>query len=334
MANGGERGGRAARPDVSVVVPVYRCSPCLRPLRDRVTAALEPLVDSFEIILVDDRGGDGAWEVISELAARDARVRGVRLSRNFGQHAAITAGLAAARGDWALVMDCDLQDPPEEIPRLWAKASEGYDIVYGRRSSKPTSLPRRLAARAYFKGINVFSGADVKGEFGTFSLISRVVIDGFLRFRDRDRHYILILHWLGHDWAAVDYQPSLRHEGESSYSFARLVRHALDGVFFQTTVLLRWIVYLGFCIALVGAILATYFAGARVLGTAYPGWTSIAVILLLGIGFIITSTGITGLYIGKVFEQVKDRPLYVVDRTVGDSEPVVKRSAGAHDAAS
>lgn len=301
-------------PVISVVVPVYRCTPCLEPLHERVTKALDSIVDDYELVFVDDRGGDGAWELIGELSRRDSRVRGVRLSRNFGQHAAITAGLAAARGEWAIVMDCDLQDPPEEIPRLWAKAAEGYDIVYGRRKAKPTSAARRLAARLYFKGMNLFTGAGVEGEFGSFSLISRDVIDGFLRFRDQDRHYIFILHWLGFDWAAVDYEPASRYAGSSSYSFGHLLKHAFDGVFFQTTVLLRWIVYFGFVLSTLGVLLAVYFVVARVAGSAYPGWTSIAVIMLLASGFIIASTGITGLYIGKVFDQVKERPLFIVDR--------------------
>jgi glycosyltransferase involved in cell wall biosynthesis len=322
-------GNGAGHPHISVVVPVFRCTPCLAPLHRRLAAVLDELVDgNFEIVLVDDRGGQGGWEAISELARADHRVRGIRLSRNFGQHAAITAGLAAARGDWAVVMDCDLQDPPEEIPRLYAKAAEGFDVVYGRRRAKPTSFIRRLTASVYFKGLNTFAGAGVQGEFGSFSLISRKVIDGFLRFRDEDRHYVFILHWLGFDWAAVDYEPSARHAGRSSYSFGALIRHGLDGVFFQTTVLLRWIVYFGFALASLGALLAVYFVLARVAGSAYPGWTSIAVIMLLGCGFIITSTGITGLYVGKVFDQVKGRPLYVVDREIeagGERSPERER---------
>lgn len=313
-------------PYVSVVVPVYRCTPCLPALHERVAAALDGVVPSFELVLVDDRGGDGAWEVISEVSRRDPRVRGVRLSRNFGQHAAITAGLEAARGDCAVVMDCDLQDPPEEIPRLLAKAAEGYDIVYGHRTAKQTTALRRLTARLYFKGMNLFTGAGVEGEYGTFSLISRPVIDGFLRFRDQDRHFLFILHWLGFEHASVDYVPALRFAGRSSYSLRRLIEHGLDGVFFQTTVLLRWIVYFGFMLATVGAIAAGYFMIARITGSAYPGWTSIAVIMLLASGFIITSTGITGLYIGKVFEQVKDRPLFIVEREVEDG---VERRLGA-----
>lgn len=319
-------------PELSVVVPVFRCTPCLEPLFKRVAAAATAAGKSFEIVFVDDRGGDGAWAAISHLASIDERVRGLRLSRNFGQHAAITAGLGWARGEWVVVMDCDLQDPPEEISRMFAKAEEGFDIVYGRRRNKPTSPMRRLAARVYFKVLNRFTGAGIDGEFGSFSLISRKVVDGFLRFRDEDRHYIFILHWLGFEWASIDYEPSPRFAGKSSYSLRELVRHGLDGVFFQTTVLLRWIVYSGFALSSAGAAFAIYLIIARLTGSIYPGWTSIAVIMLLGSGFIITSTGITGLYIGKVFEQVKQRPLYLVDTWVGPGLPVVidDKDAAAH----
>jgi polyisoprenyl-phosphate glycosyltransferase len=306
----------AGVPDLSVVVPVYRCTPCLPALHGRVAKVLDGLVDRFELIFVDDRGGDGAWEAISELSRLDPRVRGVRLSRNFGQHAAITAGLSAARGQAALVMDCDLQDPPEEIPRFLEKAAQGYDIVYGRRKTKPVGPIRGAMGRLYFRLMSTFTGSHLDGEYGSFSLISRDVIDGFLRFRDKDRHYLFILQWLGFDSADVEYDVSERYEGKSSYSFRTLLAHAFDGLFFQTTVLLRWIVYFGFMLAVLGALAAVYFVIARVAGSAYPGWTSMAVIMLLGCGFIITSTGITGLYIGKVFEQVKDRPLFIIDRQV------------------
>ena len=140
------------------------------------------------------------------------------------------------------------------------------------------------------------------------------MIEAFLALEDQDRHYVMILTWLGFDATMVDYEPARRYSGRSSYSLSRLMQHALDGVFFQTTVLLRWIVYAGFLLSGVGALLAAYLIGARVAGEAYPGWTSIVVAILLTGGFIIFSTGITGLYIGKVFEQVRGRPVFVVDR--------------------
>ena len=139
-------------PAISVVVPVYGCQSCLDHLHERLTLTLEDLVPSHEIVLVNDRSPDGSWREIARLAECDEHVRGVRLSRNFGQHAAITAGLAHARAPWVVVMDCDLQDPPEDIPRLYNKALEGYDVVFGRRSHKPTSPLRRLLEHCTFAG--------------------------------------------------------------------------------------------------------------------------------------------------------------------------------------
>jgi glycosyltransferase involved in cell wall biosynthesis len=324
------RGDRneGARPVISVVVPVYGCRSCLEHLHERLTATLSDLVSSHEIILVDDRASDGSWPEIERLVEFDPNVRGVRLSRNFGQHAAITAGLSRARGEWTVVMDCDLQDPPEDIPRLFAKALEGHDIVFGRRSHKPTTAVRRALAALYFRCLRTFTQTHIDGQYGTFSVISRKVVAAFLELHDQDRHYLMILSWLGFDAVAVDYEPARRYRGKSSYRLPRLIEHAFDGAFFQTTVLLRWIVYFGFLLALVGAMLAAYLLAARIAGHAYPGWTSIVVLTLVLCGFIILSTGITGLYIGKVFEQARDRPIFVVDQIAehsgaGDADSAV-----------
>jgi glycosyltransferase involved in cell wall biosynthesis len=303
-------------PEISVVVPVYGCADCLKALHARLTATLEALVPRYEVVLVDDRAGDGSWEVIENLAAADKSVRGVLLSRNFGQHAAITAGLGYARGDWVVVMDCDLQDPPEDIPRLYAKALEGFDVVFGRRTEKPVGRIRKELAVIYFRALRVFTHNPVDAQYGTFSIISKRVVHSFLQLRDLDRHYLMVLNWLGYEAAFVDYEPARRFAGESSYSLGKLLEHAADGLFFQTTVLLRWIVYLGFSLATIGAGLALYLGVARVAGQVYPGWTSIIVVILVMCGFIILSTGITGLYIGKLFEQSRGRPIFVVDRVV------------------
>ena len=280
---------------------------------------LTELVSSHEIILVDDRSPDDAWPEIERLVDLDPRVRGIRMSRNFGQHAAITAGLSHVRGTWAVVMGCDLQDPPEDIPRLFAKALEGHEIVFGRRSHKPATPLRRWLAALYFKCLRAFTRTNIDGQYGTFSVISKKVVEAFLELRDQDRHYLMILSWLGFDAVAVDYHPATRYRGKSSYRLPRLIEHALDGVFFQTTVLLRWIVYFGFMLALIGAMLAVYLVAARITGHVYPGWTSIVVLTLVLCGFIILSTGITGLYIGKVFEQARDRPIFVIDRVADRS---------------
>lgn len=307
--------------EISVVVPVYGCRDSLRPLHQRLCAALRAITPSYEIVLVDDCDRQGSWEVIAQLARQDRAVRAFRLSRNFGQHAAITAGLAQCTGRWTVVMDCDLQDPPELIGELYRAAQAGNDVVFARRKGKRHSFFRRLAARAYFRLMRVLAAARLDGEFGSFSIVSRKVVDAFLRFQDQDRHYLFILNWLGFRTAVIEYEHAARHSGESSYSLGALARHALGGLFFQTTVLLRWIVYVGFWISCAGFLLALYYVYMYFAHSVYPGFTSLAVLILLIGGFIIMSTGVTGLYIGKVFDQVKGRPLYVIDESVVDGEP-------------
>jgi dolichol-phosphate mannosyltransferase len=320
-----QRGVGSPSIDLSVVVPVYNCASCLPELRARVAAVLERLTDSWELVLVDDRAGDGSWDVVGDLAKRDRHIVAIRLSRNFGQHSAVTAGLAASRGAHVIVMDFDLQDPPEDIPRLCAKANEGYDIVYTRRSERRHSGFRRAAGVLYFRLLNKVAGTGIDRRYGSFTLISRKVVDAYLALRDQDRHYLFILYWLGFSHTAIDYEHGERHSGESSYGIVALTRHALGGLFFQTTVLLRWIMYFGFAFAAAGMALAALLVGARAFNTVYPGWTSVVVAILITGGVIITSIGVMGLYLGKVFEQVKDRPLYVIDEvlraSIADEEP-------------
>jgi dolichol-phosphate mannosyltransferase len=317
----------SAEIELSVVVPVYGCRDCLAELHRRLTAVAESLSGETEFVFVDDRGTDGGWDEIRRIAVGDPRVRGFRLSRNFGQQAAITAGIAKARGRWIVVMDCDLQDPPEQIPRLYAKAAEGYDVVLARRMHRSDSVVRRTFARLYFHLLNVFAGTSIDGDFGSFSIISRKVAEAYLRLRDHDRHYLFVLRWLGFEQGAIDYEQADRYAGRSSYGFRMLMRHALQGVFFQTTVLLRWIVHAGFALSFAGGVAAVYLTIARLKGSAYPGWTSLVVLILFIGGVIIISTGITGLYIGRIFEEVRERPLYVVDEAVGDGTVVAHARA-------
>ena len=314
-------------PEVSVVIPVYRCADCLQPLYRRLKAALAAFPSS-EIVFIDDRSPDHAWELLRELAREDPTVKAFRLSRNFGQHAAITAGLAQSSGRFTVVMDCDLQEPPEVIPQLHAKALEGYEIVHTRRERRHQSPLRRIAGRAYFRLRNVLLDAETGTDHGTLSMLSRKVVDAFLALRDKDREYLAVLDWLGYSHATVEFAHAPRHQGRSSYTFRKLMRVAVDGLFFQTTILLRWIVLLGFLIAFAGAGLAAYYLFSYFVTDPLPGYTSLAVLLLVLAGFIIISLGVIGLYVGKVFEQVKGRPLYLIDSRADDQqlepEPVLE----------
>jgi glycosyltransferase involved in cell wall biosynthesis len=313
-----------------VVIAVYGCAGCLRSLHERLTAILGTMGVSYEIVFVDDRSPDGAWDTLVELAAGDPTLRLVRLSRNWGQHAAVTAGLTASRGRWTVVMDCDLQDPPEEIPRMYATALEGYDIVLTRRAERKQALHRRVGASVYFRTRDVFLGTGMDSEYSMLSIVSRKVVDGFLRIGDRDRQYMLILHWLGFKRTVLEIQHADRHEGKSSYTLRSLLKVAVDGFFFQTTVLLHWIVYAGFLIATLGLLLAAFLIYSYFVTNPLPGWTSVAVMVLVLSGAMIVASGVTGLYVGKIFEQVKGRPLFVVDTVwPDDAETLLEEPAAA-----
>ncbi|MBV9417488.1 MAG: glycosyltransferase family 2 protein [Solirubrobacterales bacterium] len=298
---------------LSVVVPVYGCADCLVALHSRLTDSVRSITDEYEFVFVDDRSLDDGWAVLERLARQDEHVRAYRLSRNFGQDAAITAGLSRASGDWVVVMDCDLEEAPEDIPRMWAAAGEGYDIVRATRRGWRHSAFRRWTSRVYRR---LTLETDVRPDYSNLSLLSRRVVDAFLRLRDRDREYMIALDWLGFDSTSIEIEHHQRHAGESGYTIRRLFRVAVDGMFFRSTMLLRLVVLLGFMVALAGLIvagfeIADYFIEPQ---RSVPGYTSLAVLLLLLAGFIIVSVGIVGLYVGRIFEQVKNRPLFLIDQ--------------------
>ena len=183
--------------DLSIVIPVYGCSGTLQPLHERLSRVLPTLAEQYEIIFVDDRGPDESWTILQALAEGDPHVIACRLSRNFGQQTAIVAGLEQSRGDHVVVMDCDLQDPPEAIEKLLAAARQGFDVVFAKRKSPYRPAVRDFGSRLYFRLLSLLSGYAIDHEIGAFSLISRRVVEAFLKFRERDRQYLMILYWLG-----------------------------------------------------------------------------------------------------------------------------------------
>jgi dolichol-phosphate mannosyltransferase len=317
-----ETGVQTTEVVLSVVVPVYGCADCLGALHDRLTSSVSQVTDRYEFIFVDDRSLDDGWAVLGRMARADPHVRAFRLSRNFGQDAAITAGLSKARGQWAVVMDCDLQEAPEDIPRLWAAAGEGYDMVRTVRRGWRHSAFRRISSRLYRR---LTIETDVRPDYSNLSLLSRRVIDAFLRLRDRDREYMIALDWLGFDSTSIEIEHRERHAGKSGYTLDGLLRVALNGMFFRSTVLLKLVMALGFFVALAGIVLAgfevvDYFVEPN---NTVPGYTSLAVLVLVLAGFIIVSVGVVGLYVARIFEQVKDRPLFLIDAEADDVEPAI-----------
>jgi glycosyltransferase involved in cell wall biosynthesis len=320
------------RVTISVVVPVYGCSGTLRLLHERLTNVLPALAGDYEIIYVDDRAADGSWAILKEIAARDRHVTACQLSRNFGQQIAIAAGLEQCSGDYAVVMDCDLQDPPEIIPKLLAAALGGFDVVFAKRKSAYRSTIRAMAGRQYFRLLGFLSGSKFDEELGAFSIISRRVVKAFLRLREGDRHYLMILYWLGFETTTIEYDRDIRAIGESSYNLKKLIIMGLSGLFFASTRLLHWVIYGGFILAAIGCLLALYYVINWFVNGSVPGWTSLIVVQLVVGGLVILSVGITALYVGKIFEASKQRPLYVLQDRIGgrdleESKPVVPESS-------
>ncbi len=306
---------------ISVVIPVYEAEDCLHELHRRLTASLERIPGDFEIIMVEDCGGDRSWDIIRELAARDARVKGIRLSRNFGQHYAITAGLDACAGDWVVVMDCDLQDRPEEIPRLYAKAREGYDVVLARRAQRQDRPGKVLASRLFYRVFSWLADLDYDPAVGNFRIVSRKVAEGCRSMREQLRFFGGMVDWLGFPTAAVDVTHDSRFAGESSYDFRRLWKLATDTIIAYSDKPLRLSVRFGFAMALLafGAGVA-FLVHAMVFDVPVAGWSSLIISLYFLGGVIIANLGVIGIYLGKTFDEAKKRPLYVIRERTFDGE--------------
>lgn len=301
---------------LSVVVPVYGCAASLCELCARLTSTLSELFESHEIILVNDGSTDGAWSVIRHLAETYPAVRGINLSRNFGQHYAITAGLDYARGNWVAVMDCDLQDQPEAIPALYAKATEGYDVVVGRRAIRHDKPLKVLLSRVFYAVFSYLAGIKIDPAIGNFGVYSRKAVRNICALREHNRSFGLFAIWVGFSRTEIDVPHSPRLHGLSSYTLKRLSRLAFDSIVAHSNSLLLLSVKAGACIGVVSFVAAAWLVVRYFLwATLTEGWTSLMVSVYFLSGLVMMSVGVAGLYIGKIFDEVKQRPLYIVDST-------------------
>ncbi|OGW82663.1 MAG: glycosyltransferase [Omnitrophica bacterium RIFCSPHIGHO2_02_FULL_51_18] len=304
-------------PHLSVVVPVYKAESCLTELYRRLRDSLTKISEDFEIILVEDCGGDRSWDIIKELAVKDRRVKGIRFTRNFGQHYGITAGLDQACGEWVVIMDCDLQDQPEEIPRLYAKAREGYPAVLARRGPRKDFFLKKMISGLFYKLFRWLSGIDYDGRVGNFRIISKEVVKNYRNMREQLRFFGGLMSWMGYNTAFVDVEHAKSKIGKSTYSYRKLFRLAGDAVIAYSDKPLRVSVQVGFLISTAAFIAGLYILWrAFFLGVPVMGWTSLIVSLYFMSGLIIFILGIIGIYLGKVFDETKGRPLFVIlDRT-------------------
>lgn len=306
-------------PHISVIVPVYKAESCLHELYRRLTAVLTTITEDYEIVLVEDCGGDRSWPIIQELAIRDARVKGLQFSRNFGQHYGISAGLDHCDGDWVVVMDCDLQDRPEEIPRLYAKAREGHDVVLTRRGKRSHSLGKRLTARLFYALFNYLTGMRYDGESGNFRIISRKVVLNFRTIREQLRFFGGLMKWMGFPTTSIDVQHAERFAGETSYSYRKLWKLASETIIAYSDKPLSLSIRFGFAVAMLAFAFGCFIIyRALVHGIPIIGWASLMVSLYFLGGIIIAILGILGVYLGKTFDEAKRRPLYIINQKTFD----------------
>lgn len=307
-------------PHISVVSPVYKAEGCLHELYTRLRDSLETITPNFEIILVEDCGGDRSWEIIQELASQDHRVKGIQFSRNFGQQYGITAGLDYCTGDWVIVMDCDLQDPPEEISRFYAKAQEGYDIVISKRNNRQHALHKRFTSWLFYQVLNYFADLNYDYRIGNFRIMSRNVVNNFCKMREQLRFFGGLVHWMGFSIASIDIQHGVRVDGKgSTYTFRKLWNLAIDTIIAYSDKPLRLSVKVGFLISSIAFLGGIYLlVEALRHGFAVAGWGSLIISLYFLGGIIIANLGIIGIYLGKSFDEAKRRPLYIIRNSTFD----------------
>jgi polyisoprenyl-phosphate glycosyltransferase len=307
----------ANRPYISVVIPVYKAERILPALCERLRAALQQLTSDYEVILVCDGSPDRSWPVMQQLVPTFPQLVAVNLSRNFGQHCATTAGFDLARGQWIVVMDCDLQDPPEAIGSLLAKAQEGYDIVSARRKDRQHSWLKRQTSHLYYVVFGLLSGAKLDPTIGSFRLMSRTVVDALCSMRETYRMLAGMIDWLGFRTSAVDVEHAARHEGHSSYTLSRLLRLAFDGMISFSNRPLYISIGAGLTLSVLSAGYGAFLLLRYALdpgSNTVAGWLSTVLLTTFIGGLILLNQGVLGIYLGRLYNQAKGRPLYVIEK--------------------
>jgi len=303
---------------LSVVSPVYGCKSCLHELHDKLIQTLQTITPDFEIIFVNDNSPDNAWDTILELAEKDKRVKGISLSRNFGQHYAIHAGLEHAKGEWVVVMDCDLQDQPEEIIKLYSKAQTGFDIVLAQRLQRKDTFFKKTFSKVFYSVLGYLTETKQDSSVANFGIYNRKVIQAILSMKDKIRYFPAMVRWVGFKLTAVEVNHQARLVGETSYNIGKLVRMAIDIILAFSDKPLRLTVKFGFMISSLSFIAAIVQFIRYLYGDiSVAGFASIIISVWFFGGMMILILGIIGLYIGKTFDRVKDRPVYIVQQTIG-----------------
>ena len=304
-------------PKISIVSPVYMADKMLKKLTLQLKENLNTLNVPYEIILVDDKSPDNSWEEMKQISEENSEVKSIRLSRNFGQHPAIIAGLNEAKGEWIVVMDCDLQDQPKEIIKLYQKAIEGFDVVLAKRSNRQDKFFKKIFSKIFYKIYTYLTDSKFDNSVANFGIYNKKVIQQVINMDDYIKSFPLFVSWVGFNQTSISVEHSERDEGESSYTFSKLVSLAFDIIISFSNKPLKIVVKFGLLISLTSIIaglitIYNYLNGS----IEVLGYSSIIVSIWFLSGSIITITGIIGLYIGKIFNQVKNRPAFIIDEKI------------------
>ena len=301
-------------PHISVVIPFYFGADSFDLLIDRLHKSLKVVTNDFEIIVVDDRSPDNGWKRIKKSCEKHYFIKALKLSRNFGQHNAITAGLEHASGDWVVVMDCDLQDPPEKIKDLYKTAIEGFDIVCARRVNRKDNFLKKLSSRAFYSVFGYLTDTKQDPAVANFGIYSRKAIKAILSMKDKIRYFPTMIQWIGFRRTYLDIDHGARAVGVSSYNWKSLFYLAWNNIISFSDKPLRLTVKLGLFISLFSSFMGTFYLFQYICGlTTVSGFTSVIISVWFLSGIIIFILGMLGQYISKIFDNVKNRPLYIID---------------------
>jgi glycosyltransferase involved in cell wall biosynthesis len=309
---------------ISVVTPAYNEEEGIRPLYQRVSAAAASWGEDYELIVVDDGSRDRTLEICQEIAASDPHFRVISFSRNFGHQAAITAGLRYCSGEIIAVIDADLQDPPEELIRFIDRCREGYDVVYAIRTKRKEGPLKRLSYFLYYRLLKRLASLDIPLDAGDFCVMSRRVLDALNALPERNRFVRGLRTWVGYRQTGLAYERHARQTGEPKYTFSKLLRLAMDGIISFSYRPLQLVMFCGLAVAgltlLAGMVVVIQFLTNTTLFGYNPrqvrGWTSLILAVLLLAGVQLLSLGIIGEYVGRLFEEAKARPTFVVSKTI------------------
>ena len=302
---------------ISVVIPVYMAEVMIEELLSKVVENLKLISDDYEIILVDDYSTDRTWEKISNLKKLFSEIIGLKLSRNFGQHAAIHAGLDHVHGNWIIVMDCDLQDDPAYFEDLYKKALSGWDIVLAKRTSRSHNWLKKFLSKIFYKILGYLTDSEQDSTIANFGIYNQKVIRSLKHMNDYVKYFPTSINWVGFNKTTIDVKHGKRISGKSSYNFKKLINLGLNVVLSFSDKPLRIVVKLGIVVSFISALIASnylikYFSGEIIV----PGYTSLIISIWFLSGVIITTIGMCGLYIGRIFDQSKNRPVYIVNEKI------------------